>query len=375
MGEIVRLFPLYPTRYLNLELVLDVANTLRNPATIAEHEGIHLFFMGTLYPQLSKFFTFKNWGDDNTVDIFTKYIDQLNSKNPNLMAEAPKILSTYYQYNGKRLFGRENNAQEFFSTLFEAYASEVASRTTITPEMAHAVGSTVAHLEARKAALLPEVSEDQRTTLKNLLSLVRETPLDVAEWMLYDIYDVDRHYDLFRQVSPNASLFGDEKTLKPLFSFIASYNTNYPNTTHGGWMTKCVSELYPKMPPEHQRYVKTLASFINPSLTTQTQQETFIIENPDPLNNVIAYLADNVPREIEKEKLLNSEQDVLDRYLFNCFSHEQQYLPTFLSWKKELLQKSVAVLGIPLDVPQQFIRLLDSIDEKELMITMLHRLV
>jgi hypothetical protein len=129
------------------------------------------------------------------------------------------------------------------------------------------------------------------------------------------------------------------------------------------------------MPPEHQRYVRTLASFIDPSLTTQTQQETFIIKDPDPLNNVIAYLADNVPREIEKGKLLNSEQDVLDRYLFNCFSHEQQYLPTFLSWKKQLLQKSVAVLGIPLDVPQQFIRLLDSIDETELMITMLHRLV
>ncbi|MCS6267137.1 MAG: hypothetical protein H2174_06185 [Vampirovibrio sp.] len=239
--------------------------SLSNQATIAEHEGIHNFLRNTarhlmgLNPKIMSFDDKLAVKDLNDT-VLQNYIDKLSFKNTPLMAEAPSILTDYYKNQGGRDY---NTSEEFFTTLFEAYASEVASRTPITEEMAYAVGSTVDNLEARKQALLPTVSESQRTILKDLLSLIRDTPLDLEDWVLYNHIDVDMQYHLLSQLSPNFPLLEAEKLLKNFYPFD----------------------------------------------------------------------------------------------------------------KKKLLQKSLAVLRIPLDVPQQFIHLLDSIDEKELMITMLHRLV
>lgn len=84
------------------------------------------------------------------------------------------LLSSYFTKPARK--------QEFFTTLFEAIGSEIASRTPITPEIATAVGSTVHHLEARKKALLPAVSTQQAEQLTTLVSLIDSTPFNVQHW-------------------------------------------------------------------------------------------------------------------------------------------------------------------------------------------------
>ncbi len=72
--------------------------------------------------------------------------------------------------------------QELFTTLFEANASEIASRTPITQEMANAVGSTVDHLTQQKAAYLPTISPEQRDQLAQLIQLIKDTPFNLKDW-------------------------------------------------------------------------------------------------------------------------------------------------------------------------------------------------
>jgi hypothetical protein len=368
----------YPSNSLDLGILDDIehlsldngTNSLRNVAICAEHEGIHAFLAKKARDLMGLDPKTMNAHDLLVLRlskgaVVQKYMDKLTSKNPRLMAEAPTILTDYYKYS----------AEELFTTLFEAYASEVAHRTVITEEMANAVGSTVEHLEARKRVLLPSVSDNQRKILKALLTLVNDTPLDLENWILNHRIGLGVQYDLFRQLSHDSPLLRDDERLDSLFALIGSFHKTYPSMMKQGRIKKSIDTLYPAMPIEDQSLVRTLVSLMNPNLITLEQQEVFIRTSPKVLEDLVININKALSAETENKALLGDVGNSLGYYLFCYISHCQNDLPAFVAWKKQLLQKSVDILGTALDVPQQFIRLLESMDEKALMVTMLHRLV
>jgi hypothetical protein len=154
----------------------ETNTSLRNRSLFSLHEAVHQALMTpirNLYQQSSLPVT-DTLIYKTTDSILTSYLQQLETSNPECFQQASLLLSSYFTKPARK--------QEFFTTLFEAIGSEIASRTPITTEIATAVGSTVRHLEARKKALLPNVSTQQAEQLTALVSLIDSTPFNVQHW-------------------------------------------------------------------------------------------------------------------------------------------------------------------------------------------------
>ena len=187
--------PVLPTGY---ESRLDSINpygsewegSLLNPTLTTEHEGVHDLLMGACreFIETSKLTAGKPMEMANSIMNF--YTTQLYYKNPTIINNALKntMLTDYFH----------SEPQELFTTLFEAKASEIASRTPITQEMAAAVGSTVEHLTQQKDAYLPTVSAEQREQLTALINLIKDTPFDLQGWW-ENQHNLD--YDLIRSLN------------------------------------------------------------------------------------------------------------------------------------------------------------------------------
>ena len=151
--------------------------SLRNATLTTEHEAVHYLLMGALreFVETSKLTVHPAWSIVDSIIKF--YLQQLQTKDPKIMEQAAKdtMLTDYFT---KAIIYQ----QEFFTTLFEANASEIASRTPITQEMSEAVGSTVDHLTQQKEAYLPTVSPEQRDQLAQIIQLIKDTPFNLKDW-------------------------------------------------------------------------------------------------------------------------------------------------------------------------------------------------
>ena len=153
----------------------DCKGSLRNPTLLIEHEAVHDLMIRACREFVEKSKFTSSQPDCMVDDIMTFYLRQLHKKAPAIMDEVAKntMLTGYFT----------RAPQEFFTTLFEANASRIASQTTIiTQEMADTVGSTVDHLTQQKEAHLPKVSPEQRKQLTALINLIKDTPFNLTDW-------------------------------------------------------------------------------------------------------------------------------------------------------------------------------------------------
>ena len=178
-----------------LDSLIGYEESLRNETLVAQHEGIHRWFMEpsskVLGLELSGLSSKEYESMSNLIDGITEsYIGQLSTKNPRQFYRIDELATGYYR----------RVPEEFYTTLFEAISSEMSSRTPITSEMAQTVGSTVEQLEKRMSEVFPTVSKYAQGDLEDLLQLIKETPFNVEQWWL-------NQYELREQLCPSLYQF------------------------------------------------------------------------------------------------------------------------------------------------------------------------
>jgi hypothetical protein len=364
------------TRYLS---VLNVINpfkdlwkgSLRSPTLATEHEAVHDLLMGACR-EFMKNTPFKSECPQYmSDDIMAFYRQQLTSKDPAVMGNAINILTNYFTFRDK--------PQELFTTLLEAKGAEIAARTPVTQAMADAVGSTVEHLTQQKDAHLPTVSPEQREQLAQLINLIKDTPFDVTGWWrdgislretffrhlnlsivnhpeLQSLYQCVEQADLDFQYSDSPdtiiNTFANlDKDHPEVYNFILSLDEQHPDLL--GTDTKGV--LHQLFESEKTANKKPLTEFIELRWTDSASTE--VLESADYYQ-----LIETLQKLHRSYKAFeaNGNKTGIDE----LFKQQGIAEAAFLAEHAHLL-----------DLPKRFMTMLEQLDEKELMITLLHRLV
>jgi hypothetical protein len=372
--------------------------SLRNTQLITEHEGVHNFLMGSCRDFLSSIKDNYNIPVTDcpltlTDQIMSSYIKQLTSKSPNIMANASshKLLTDYFL----------KEPQELFTTLFEAIASEILYRTAITDEMAMAVGSTKSYLENQKKSYAPPVSTTQKANLNALTTLIQNTPLNLMPvWI--------NQTSLRNRLFPNNEGFytlpyGDEavneaswglqnvighldKTHPELYNFVLNSDKIYPelyqHPEYDPWDPFfCPENILKKVyTSEESKEAKPLTSLVE--LITSKISEGFPAHGS----------ALSAHQEFMKEQLVDNSSDFISQLKALQLAFKFAERMGRSNPLDDLFYSDTRAKGLPLpllpeeakflaeyahllDLPKRFMTMLENLDEKELMITMLHRLV
>ena len=370
-------------------------NSLRTPTLTTEHEGVHDLLMGFCKEFIEKLKLNPHETANKQIlaeSIMSYYTGQLFRKNINVMIDTPNILTNYFL----------KNSQELFTTLLEAKASEVASRTTITQEMAEAVGSTVDHLTQQKEAYLPTVSAEQRKQLTALINLIKDTPLNLQDWWEAQISLKDavcRSLEL-----PKVDKLIDENIIKygfieaPVVYQLANLDREHPELYQ---FILSLDKKHPDVLKEHPDVSKaSFTEMVNrakEALHPLLESEKTLSKKP--LSDFVDLLCPS--SEWTQKRQLLDKDFILVLGLLQRLHSSYQFIhatggrPTgddlFYSQsrakglpipphpiqvvKAEAEAKFLAENAHLLDLPKRFMTMLENLDEKELMITMLHRLV
>lgn len=324
---------------------------------------------------------------ETTDNILNSYLQQLETRNPKCFKHASVLLSSYFTQPARK--------QEFFTTLFEAIGSEIASRTPITPEIATAVGSTVNHLEARKKALLPTVSTEQAEQLTALISLINNTPFNVQHW--WEGLNNIEQYTLLKAITQNQVI---PSVLKPdaldtIKETLALVNDLQPSLLNNPNPNQNVLTLYQNSCQDEATFRQLL---LKQGIPLPEIDELINIQQADKalLNRFISLFMEQVnPTQQDITAFIKHHNNVLTTTLQALHttvnqacnempSNQDLYLSITQLWKPPSVQEKEQQLlqtVIPLiDLPTQFLNIIKPLwgnrtKEHQLMITMCHRLV
>lgn len=373
-------------------------HSLRTTTGTTEHEAVHDLLMEPCREFIEKS-EFRSIKPGNLADsIMEFYIQQLRQKNPAIMDQAAKhtMLTDYFI----------SSPQELFTTLFEANVAEIASRTPITQEMADAVGSTVEHLTRQRETYMPTVSTEQREQLTALINLMRGTPFNLTGW-LEDQYhpkhwnvnklnlppidypivpEVDkllvlRSWDsVCRRFRPHRinTLADLDRQNSELYQFILELDTQHPDL-----LSVCTRALN----DESEILLQSLLNSVEPSAKKPLSDFIDLLYPPSrqealtsmDFNTVLGLLK----RLHSSYKFIEATggRPVEDDLFYT--QHRAKGLPipvhpiqeTYLAAKAEAEERFLAGNAHLLDLPQRLMTMFNQLDEKELMITLLHELV
>ncbi|MCX5921227.1 MAG: hypothetical protein NTW61_07920 [Candidatus Melainabacteria bacterium] len=385
--------------------------SLRTPATLTtEHEAVHDLLMGACreFLEISKFKSVKH-PSDMADSIMKFYTNQLYAQNPTIVNNA-------LQYNMLTPYLVEH-PQELFTTLFEAYASEIASRTPITPEMAYTVGSRVDHLTEQTEAHLPNVSPEQKKQLTELIDLIKDTPFNLKGWWQEQ---TQLDYELVRSLNlppvdysnlPNVDELLDEDFFKheedsesivknfanldrehpALYQFILELDKQHPEVMGASFRrdidaaSKVMQTLFESEQTAVEKPLSKIACLLYPgSQKTEKEllrsRESHILNSLQELHSSYQFIEATGGRPANDDLFYSrhrAEGLAIPEHP-NAAAHRAEVKLRKLAAetaKTAARAKFLAENAHLLDLPKRFMTMLENLDEKELMITMLHRLV
>jgi hypothetical protein len=367
----------------------ETNTSLRNKSLFSLHEAVHQALMTpirTLYQH-----SLSNVEDTSiyqtTDSILHSYLQQLSTKNPNCFNYAVPLLSKY--------FTKPERKQEFFTTLFEAIGSEIASRTPITPAMATAVGSTVSHLQARKKALLPTVSAEQTQQLTALVSLIDNTPFNVQHW--WQELKGSEQYPILQAITKNQVI---PSVLKPnaleiIKEMLGLVEDLQPSLFNNPKANQTLLALYQNTCQDESTFKQLL---VKKGLSSSEIDEVLSIQQADKavLNRFIGlFMEHSNPEQQDITAFITRHDQALTTTLQTLYttinqafnqipSNQELYTSITQHWKPpsilEKEQQLLHTISPLLDLPTHFLKIIEPlwhnpVKEQALMVTMCHRLV